>query len=75
MSAYLTAILIELCGMAIGALLMWFYMDGKVEFWRDKAALEQGLKDKLLRQNLEMLDKQLSIFRDLRGAFGKKKDT
>ncbi len=74
MTPFITAVLIMLCGAAVGAICMWFYMDGKVDFWKDKAALEQGLKDKLLKQNLESLDKQLSIFRDLHGAFGKKKE-
>jgi hypothetical protein len=69
MTPYAVAILIALCGAVVGALLMWWYMDGRVSFWQDKFMAERDLKNRLLKQNLESLDKQLSIFRDLRGAF------
>jgi hypothetical protein len=66
---YIIAVFIMLCGAGIGAMLMWFYMDNRVEFWQDKFMAERDLKNRLLKQNLESLDKQLRIFHDLRGAF------
>ena len=69
MTPFAVAILIAVCGAIVGAILMWWWMDGRVSFWQDKFMAERDLKNKLLKQNLESLDKQLRIFHDLRGAF------
>ncbi len=71
MSAYLIAILIAVCGIIIGALAMWFYMNSRVEFWQDRFTVERRLKENMMKQSAELLEKQLSVFHDLRGAFKK----
>jgi hypothetical protein len=71
MSAYLIAILIAVCGIIVGALAMWFYMDGRVEFWQDRFTMERRLKEALMKQSADLLEKQLSVFHDLQGAFKK----
>jgi hypothetical protein len=71
MSAYLIAILIAACGIVLGAIAMYFYMDGRVEFWQDKFVMERRLKENMMKQSADLLQKQLSVFHDLQGAFKK----
>jgi len=68
MSAYIIAIIILGCGIAIGACLMWYCLEGRISFWQDKYMTEHDLKERLLKQNLELCDKTLTIFHDLRGV-------
>ena len=71
MSAYLVALLILACGAALGAIATWFYMDSRVEFWQDRFTMERRLKEATMKQSAELLEKQLSVFHDLQGAFKK----
>jgi hypothetical protein len=71
MSAYLTALLILACGIAFGAICMWFYMNGRVEFWQERFVMERRLKENMMKQSADLLQKQLSVFHDLQGAFKK----
>jgi hypothetical protein len=72
MSAYLIAVLIAVCGIVLGAIAMWFYMDGRVEFWQGRFTMERRLKENMIKQSAELLEKQLSVFHDLRGVFKEK---
>ena len=69
MSPFIIALFILILGAAFGAIAMWFYMDGRVEFWQDRFTMERRLKENLMLQSAELLEKQLSVFHDLRGAF------
>jgi hypothetical protein len=69
MTPFVIGIFIALLGMVFGLLVMYLYMDGKVEWWREKYEMEHRLKEKLLDQNMKVLNEELRIFNDLRGAF------
>jgi len=65
------AFIIWLVGVALGALGSWYYMNERVGFWQDKFRIERGLKDRLLKQNLEALAHELEIYHDLSGMIKK----
>jgi hypothetical protein len=69
MTPFIIGLFIMLLGMVFGLLVMYLYMDGKVEWWREKYEMEHRLKEKLLDQNMKVLNEELRIFNDLRGAF------
>jgi hypothetical protein len=69
MSPFIIAGVIMFLGMVFGAMVMWWYMDGRVEFWQDKYIMERRLKEHIMKQSAELLEKQLSIVRDLGAAF------
>ncbi len=71
MSAYLIAILIAVCGIVLGAIAMYFYMDGRVEFWQERFTMERRLKEAMMKLSAGLLQKQLSVLHDLSGAFKK----
>jgi len=66
MSLFVIGIFILGCGIVFGALASWFYMDGRVEFYREKYEMEHRLKEKLLDQNMKVLNEELRIFNDIR---------
>jgi hypothetical protein len=68
MTPFVTGIFILGCGIVFGALVSWFYMDGRVEFYKAKWEMEHRLKEKLLDQNMKVLNEELRIFNDIRSA-------
>jgi hypothetical protein len=73
MSPFIIALFILILGAAFGAIAMWFYMDSRVEFWQDRFTMERRLKENMMKQSAELMEKQLSVFHDLRGVFQTKK--
>jgi len=69
MTPFIVGLFIMLCGAILGVILTWFYMDGRVEFYKAKWEMEHRLKEKLLDQNMRVLNEELRIFNDLRSAF------
>ena len=69
MTPFVVGLFIMLCGAILGVILTWFYMDGRVEFYKAKWEMEHRLKEKLLDQNMRVLNEELRIFNDLRSAF------
>jgi hypothetical protein len=69
MSLFVIGIFILGCGIVFGALASWFYMDGRVEFYKAKWEMEHRLKEKLMEKGEELLRSELRIFNDLRSAF------
>ncbi len=74
MSPTIIALLIMALGVAFGAIVMWFYMDRRVEFWQDRFTMERRLKENMMKQSAELLEKQLSVFHDIGGVFQTKKN-
>jgi hypothetical protein len=74
MSPFIITLLIMALGVAFGAIVMWVYMDSRVEFWQGRFTMERRLKENMMKQSAELLEKQLSVFHDLQGAFGTKKN-
>jgi hypothetical protein len=69
MSAFIIGLFIVALGIILGALLMWFYMNGRVEWWIEKYEMEKRLKDKLMEKGEELLKTELRMFNDIRSAF------
>ena len=69
MTPFIVGLFIMLCGAILGVILTWFYMDGRVEFYKAKWEMEHRLKEKLIDQNMKVLNEELRIFNDLRSAF------
>jgi hypothetical protein len=68
MNPFILGLFIMGLGVILGALSMWFYMDGRVEWYQEKYEMEKRLKDKLLEKNLEVLGSQLRIINDISSA-------
>ena len=68
MSLFVIGIFILGCGIVFGALASWFYMDGRVEFYKAKYEMEHRLKEKLMEKGEELLRSELRIFNDIRSA-------
>jgi len=69
MTPFIVGLFIMLCGAIFGVILTWFYMDGRVEFYREKYEMEHRIKEKLMEKGEELLRSELRIFNDLRSAF------
>jgi len=74
MSPFIIALLIMVLGAVFGAIVMWVYMDSRVEFWQDRFTMERRLKENMMKQSAKLLEKQLSVFHDLSGVFQTKKN-
>jgi hypothetical protein len=68
MNAFVVGLFILGCGIVFGALVSWFYMDGRVEFYKAKWEMEHRLKEKLMEKGEELLRSELRIFNDIRSA-------
>jgi hypothetical protein len=68
MNAFVLGLFIMLLGMVFGLLVMYLYMDGKVEWWREKYEMEHRLKEKLMERGADLLNTELRIFNDIRSA-------
>ena len=68
MTPFIVGLFIMLCGAIFGVILTWFYMNGRVEWWQEKYEMEHRIKEKLLDQNMRVLNEELRIFNDIRSA-------
>lgn len=67
--AYVVAGVIVILSAVIGGMLTWWFMDGRVSFWREKYSEERRLRDRLVEASTDIAERQLQIIDDLRVAF------
>jgi hypothetical protein len=63
----IVSIVILACGLAIGAACVYWYMQGRVEFWQDKYMIERNARERILRDNMEWLSKHLDALNQITG--------